>query len=288
MKNLVPAVIAAVISFTITVLALKYNDGELDSLFSSSSSSSQTSNNTPEEEVIAANFVGDYSDEIQENFADWNAYHKSNIDLMSTYIPFDQKAQEIDKGMFLTLLRTGAYIATTVDNDKGKTYQLVKVADNVDAKVVKEIKSLATTAHAYYKMEGKRLPSYDFVGIDGKSYNKADTEGKLLVLKCWFITCKVCVEEFPQLNMLVDEYKDKDIAFVSLAFDEGDKLKTFLETKEFKYATIPLQKDYMAKKLKVKQYPTHLIVDQDGKIIKMVNNVATLAAELELILNEES
>ena len=135
-------------------------------------------------------------------------------------------------------------------------------------------------------MEGKRLPEYNFIDLNGISYNREDTKGKLLVLKCWFITCKVCVEEFPELNKLVDKYKKENISFVSLAFDEKDKLVEFLKTKTFKYPTIPLQKDYMAKKLKINQYPTHLIVDSNGVIIKMVNNVKTLSYELDRIMNK--
>ena len=40
------------------------------------------------------------------------------------------------------------------------------------------------------------------------------------------------------------------------------------------------------KKLKVKQYPTHLIVDSRGVIIKMVSNVKTLTYELNRILGK--
>ena len=42
----------------------------------------------------------------------------------------------------------------------------------------------------------------------------------------------------------------------------------------------------MSKELKVKQYPTHLIVDSNGVILKMVNNVHTLTLELDRIMNQ--
>lgn len=220
---------------------------------------------------------------IQKSFENWDAYTKENIDLMSTFIPLDDMGAVMEKGIFLISLRTGAYIPVRSEKDGKTQYQLTSIDASSDEKIKKSIISKAAIAHQYFKMEGKKLPNYDFVDLKGKAHNKADTKGKLLVIKCWFITCKVCVEEFPQLNELVDKYKDDKIEFVSLAFDKKDELVKFLETKEFKYPTIPEQKDYMAKKLKVKQYPTHLIVDANGIIMKMVNNVNTLTSELERI-----
>jgi thiol-disulfide isomerase/thioredoxin len=205
---------------------------------------------------------------------------------MSTFNPLDEKGAVMKKGIFLTSLRTGAYIPVKSEK-KGKVqYQLRNIEGSADEKIKKSIVSKATIAHQYFKMEGKRLPTYNFVDLKGKSHNKKDTKGKIVVLKCWFITCKVCVEEFPQLNALVDKYKGDNVEFISLAFDEKDELVKFLKTKSFKYVTVPNQKKYMSKKLKVKQYPTHLIVDSRGVIIKMVNNVKTLTSELKNILGK--
>ncbi|REH54482.1 thiol-disulfide isomerase/thioredoxin [Tenacibaculum gallaicum] len=246
--------------------------------------------NTSEEALtLEGSSTGSFSidtEDIQKNFDNWEAYTKENIDLMSTFIPMDDKGAIMEKGIFLTLLRTGAYIPIKYEKDGKAQYQLTSIDDSSNEKIKKSIVSKASIAHQYFKMEGKKLPNYNFVDLNGNPHNKADTKGKLLVLKCWFITCKVCVEEFPELNELVDKYKDEKIEFVSLAFDKKDELVKFLETKEFKYPTIPEQKDYMAKKLKVKQYPTHLIVDANGIIIKMVNNVKTLTSELERIMGK--
>ncbi|MDO6676289.1 TlpA disulfide reductase family protein [Tenacibaculum sp. 1_MG-2023] len=246
--------------------------------------------NTSEETLtVKGSSTGSFSvdtEDIQKNFDNWEAYTKENIDLMSTFIPMDDKGAIMEKGIFLTLLRTGAYIPIKSKKDGKVQYQLTGIDDSSNEKIKKSIVSKASIAHQYFKMEGKKLPNYNFIDLNGNAHNKADTKGKLLVLKCWFITCKVCVEEFPELNELVDKYKDEKIEFVSLAFDKKDELVKFLETKEFKYPTIPEQKDYMTKKLKVKQYPTHLIIDSNGIIIKMVNNVKTLTSELERIMGK--
>ncbi|MEX6627159.1 TlpA family protein disulfide reductase [Tenacibaculum salmonis] len=223
---------------------------------------------------------------MQDSFDNWKTYMKENVDLMATFNPIDSEGNLIEKGMFLTLLRTGAYVVIKSKKDKNIEYKLTTIKEPVNEKIKKAITRKAHMANQYYKMEGKKLPKYDFIDLEGKSHNKAVSKGNITVLKSWFINCKVCVEEFPKLNDLVDIYKDKDIQFISLAFNEKDKLKKFLKKKPFKYVTIPDQKRYMSKELKVKQYPTHIIINSDGVILKMVNNVNTLTSELERIFEE--
>ncbi|WP_440120814.1 TlpA family protein disulfide reductase [Tenacibaculum sp. Ill] len=300
MRNIIPALLSIGVGFAISFFGLDFYSDSLENennIIAQSSevtapveTSSEEEEEDPEENLTvnesSANSGSIDTENIQKSFDNWESYTKENIDLMSTFIPLDDEGAVMEKGIFLTLLRTGAYIPVKSEKDGKVQYQLTGIDDSADEKIKKSIVSKASIAHQYFKMEGKKLPDYNFVDLKGKAHNKADTKGKLLVIKCWFITCKVCVEEFPELNELVDKYKDDKIEFVSLAFDKKDELVEFLETKEFKYPTIPEQKDYMAKKLKVKQYPTHLIVDANGIIIKMVSNVKTLTSELERIMGK--
>ncbi|CAM1360603.1 conserved hypothetical protein [Tenacibaculum litoreum] len=301
MRNIIPALLSIGVGFFISFFGLDFysnsleNENEIIAQSNEITAPVETVETSKEEEAPKEDLTVNESStgsisvdtgDIQKSFDNWEAYTKENIDLMSTFTPLDDEGAVMEKGIFLTLLRTGAYIPIKSEKDGKVQYQLTGINDSADEKIKKSIVSKASIAHQYFKMEGKKLPDYNFVDLKGKAHNKADTKGKLLVLKCWFITCKVCVEEFPELNELVDKYKDDKIEFVSLAFDKKDELVEFLETKEFKYPTIPEQKEYMAKKLKVKQYPTHLIVDANGIIIKMVNNVKTLTSELERIMGK--
>ncbi|CAA0174626.1 TlpA family protein disulfide reductase [Tenacibaculum maritimum] len=328
MKNILPAILSIVVSFTVITIGISLyenksttvNDRTKNTVKKSNKTNSSTSEKVaptirktalpmPAEEVaverttaVTPAVAKDTSTEeegnltpnivvadAQKSYEAWKTYYKENIDLMSTFTPLDNIGSKMNKGTFLSLLRTGAYIPIKLKGSNKRHYQLFNLSKTSDEKIAKEVKSAATIARLYYKMEGKKLPEYNFVDLDGVAYNKADTKGKILVLKCWFINCKICVEEFPELNKLVDRYKDnKNITFVSLAFDKGDKLKAFLEKKVFKYAVIPEQKKYMSKKLKIKQYPTHIIVDSNGTILKMVNNVYSLMNELDMITKEKT
>src|SRR6476620_8522768 len=110
-------------------------------------------------------------------------------------------------------------------------------------------------------MEGKQMPAFDFKDLDGKQYTTANTKGKVVVLKCWFINCFACVQEFPQLNRLVSSFQNKkDPLFVSLASDSKPALTSFLIKRPFSYAVVPNAGKYMNDALKISAYPTHLLI----------------------------
>ncbi|MDQ3021626.1 MAG: TlpA family protein disulfide reductase [Bacteroidota bacterium] len=55
--------------------------------------------------------------------------------------------------------------------------------------------------------------------------------GKVVFFNYWASWCKPCVEEFPDILKLNNEYKDKDFKLVFVSLDFGDDLTT--QTKKF-------------------------------------------------------
>lgn len=114
------------------------------------------------------------------------------------------------------------------------------------------------------------------------TYSPATTKGKIVVIKCWYIGCVACAQEFSEVNKLVDGYKDwDDILFVSLAMDGKEELVDFLKSNELKYVTVPNMEDLMQSKLGIGSYPTHLLLDRAGKIVKVVDRIDELKPFLE-------
>ncbi|MEJ5961429.1 TlpA family protein disulfide reductase [Pedobacter immunditicola] len=140
----------------------------------------------------------------------------------------------------------------------------------------------------FYRMEGRPVPKFDFVTIEGDRYTSENTKGKILLLKCWFIACVPCVKEMPALNTLIESYRHrKDMVFLSLATDEEASLKTFLKNTKFDYQTVAAQASYMSDKLNVYAYPTHFLVDKAGKVVKVTNSVDELETFLKRMLEKQ-
>lgn len=220
---------------------------------------------------------------LQKDFMKWWTYYYNQINLSSDFIAIDTLSNKITKADFLQSLTTGQYIPiklTSKDTTK-IFYKLFQLNETSDKGIEKAIKNASITEYERFKMEGQKFPKFNFTDLNGKQYTNENTKGKYIVLKCWFIRCATCIAEFPELNEMVNQYKDrKDIIFVSLAYDEEADLKGFLLKKPFNYATASVPISYFKDTLKISGFPTHYLIDKDGKIVKIV----TTAKRLKLIL----
>ncbi len=118
----------------------------------------------------------------------------------------------------------------------------------------------------------KDAPNFDVTSVDGKQLKLQDLKGKVVVINFWGIWCPPCLQEIPRLNQLVVQYKTKDVVFIAFTEDDEAKLKKFLKTKPFKYNIIPKSTEVIETYMNetdiggVMRYPTHIVINQDGKI----------------------
>jgi thiol-disulfide isomerase/thioredoxin len=220
--------------------------------------------------------------DILKNFDSYYVkYEYPYIKLSDNYVAYDEQAHVIPKGRFLQNVSGGGYLPLRLKNTSGQLiYQLYRLPKSINSDIRNRIGQLGQQYEQYYKMEGRPLPDFNFTDLNGKKYNVSTTQGKVLLLKCWYIGCTVCVQEMPRLNQLVKEYKNQpNVLFVSLAFDNKYQLNAFLRKTQFDYATVPNMENYMMKELKIRMYPTHLII-KNGKIVKVVGDVNDLVSAI--------
>ncbi len=258
-------------------------------LFISASSCSNGERDTAEKKSADQKIEKIYTrpENILKDFMTWYSYTYHNINLAQDFIGLDSNSTTLSKTQFLNSLATGKFFAIkTVVKNKLPTYKLYKL-DNKDVDIASTIIQLASHELSNYQMEGKEIPDFNFTDLNGTKYTKATTKGKILILKCWFIHCVACVKEFPELNKLVDEYRqDTNIKFISLARDSKENLISFLKDRQFKYAVVPNSDNYVTHSLGIQEYPTHIFIDENGKIQKVVNSVDDLIAFLRKVKAE--
>lgn len=148
-----------------------------------------------------------------------------------------------------------------------------------------EVKTGAPTVQKEEKsplLEEISLPEYHFTDLDGQTYTPENTKGKIVVLKCWYLSCMPCVVEIPTLNRIKGEYEGRnDILFLSLCMDSQRDLKAFLKENVFDYKQIANQRSYLSDKLKIDRYPTHFVINKQGFIIKKTNKYEEMADVLK-------
>ena len=205
-----------------------------------------------------------------DDFQSWWSYHYYDIDLYGYFVPLNQDSVFIKKDIFLQKIIDGELMPIKVKSPEGANfYRLYGVDGEAREGVVNTLKNEALRALKYYEMEDTKFPEVEFTTLEGNKYTTESLKGKFVVYKTWFINCVACVKEFPDLNEFVEEYKDENVVFISLATDDADSLKEFLKTKEFSYHTVAGQETLIQDQLGFNVYPTHVLVKPNGKIFKI-------------------
>ena len=124
------------------------------------------------------------------------------------------------------------------------------------------------------------VTAFSVTSLDGEKFELASLRGKVVVLNFWFTACEPCVAEMPGLNKLVDKFKDKDVVFIAPTWDNEATLRTFLKEHPFKYHVVPnagkLAIDSSSDGAGHVVFPTHIVIDRDGKISAKMNGPQTL------------
>jgi len=222
---------------------------------------------------------------VLKDFRSWWNYHATNILMAENYTALDRQSNPISRELFIDSLITGKVIAMKLStSDSSVKYQLYPVGEDIDQSIVTQIQSFGRDEMQNLKMQGQPIPAFNFTDLNGKTYTAENTKGKIVLLKCWFIHCTVCVQEMPELNKLVRKLSNRnDVIFLSLAYDTPGKLNTFLAKTRFDYATASVGNDYMSDQLKIRAYPTHFVINKQG----LIANVSTDYEQMEIALDRE-
>jgi thiol-disulfide isomerase/thioredoxin len=132
------------------------------------------------------------------------------------------------------------------------------------------------------KDSSKIAPDFDVVSLKKEKLKLSELKGKIVVLNFWFTGCGPCKVEIPELNKLVDKYKD--VVFIAFSLDEEKRLKSFLKKTIFNYHVIP-ESDKIAKDYQISLYPSHIIINQKSEIYyKSIGGGKNIGKELSLMV----
>jgi peroxiredoxin len=153
-----------------------------------------------------------------------------------------------------------------VDSDKNlKAFVLRKTTETEKKQMLEMQKSMRQPNQERSELLGKKASPFTVKDITGKTYSLKKLKGKVVVLNFWFVECKPCVMEIPDLNKLVDKYKGKDVVFIGLATNDKTRIENFIKNTPFNYQIISDSKA-VAEMYKVSSYPTHIVIDKNSII----------------------
>jgi peroxiredoxin len=167
----------------------------------------------------------------------------------------------------------------TIDSDGPKgleeqiTLYMAKSTDEANKKALKDmVDGWATMA------PGQPAPVFNLPDINGKMVSLTDFAGKYVFIDYWATWCGPCKAEIPAYKQLIEDYKDKNIVFISISVDKdkaawekmvkegipdmNDKTKMIQMTWMQLHDAVKYNKIWL-----VKFIPTFVLIDPQGKIV---------------------
>lgn len=113
--------------------------------------------------------------------------------------------------------------------------------------------------------------SFTIKGLDDKTIQVPDADGRVTVINFWSVYCRVCVREIPELNKLIYEYSPDDAVFIALSADTKEEIKAFKTKIDYLFTTTYTDKRYFIDLSKLISgsiaLPFTAIVDGNGKVL---------------------
>lgn len=111
--------------------------------------------------------------------------------------------------------------------------------------------------------------------LNGEVFNLKSYAGKFVIIDFWGTWCAPCVSEMPELSEYYNEHKDRLEVVGVNSGDSKKRIQNFLNKNEsYKWVQILSSKTVAANdfvsQFNVTNFPTKIIIDPNGKIIKKV------------------
>jgi thiol-disulfide isomerase/thioredoxin len=136
---------------------------------------------------------------------------------------------------------------------------------------------------------GKKAPIFTGEYIDETPFSSEDLLGKYIYVDVWATWCGPCVAEIPKLEELQNEFKDKNIAFVSISIDmKYDAWKEKVERDNLKGIQVAARTDEKIDQIledyNISGIPRFMLIDPEGNIVD--TNAPRPSGNIIEVLNE--
>ena len=145
---------------------------------------------------------------------------------------------------------------------------------STDLSEYEDYKSIATRiAGIKNTKDGFPVPSIKTTAtLDGSEFNINSLRGQYVLIDFWGIWCGPCVKEMPEVKAFQEQYKDKLVVLGINSGDTKEKVQKFVDENNYGWQQILSERkntsDNFVNRFNVQGFPTKLIIDPRGNIVK--------------------
>lgn len=163
-------------------------------------------------------------------------------------------------------IRSFQFTANT-DRDEA-TAELKRLTKQIADPAVEE-RMLRSFAELFSTVEGSPLPDVVFKDAQGLPVSLKSFEGKAIYIDLWASWCVPCIVEIPNLRKLEQDYKDKNIVFLSISLDEDkDAWHKKMEELQLTGHQLETGDSGFERIMNVQGIPHFILYDASGKLLR--------------------
>ena len=120
---------------------------------------------------------------------------------------------------------------------------------------------------------GEMAPDFELPDLQGNPTKLSSLRGKYVVIDFWGAWCIWCVRGIPNMKEAYNKYKDKMEILGVDCRDTEDKWKAAVKEHELPWKQVRCPDDQfrsLVEKYNIEGFPTKVIVDPEGKLVKVV------------------
>jgi len=112
-------------------------------------------------------------------------------------------------------------------------------------------------------------PQFTVTTIDGKQLAMSDLRGKTVVLNVWGSWCVPCQDEAGELNRSYALYKDRNVVFVGIAWNDNDgEVRKFIDKYKVPYTIALDPEGKIAIDLGITGVPETYLINTQGQVTR--------------------
>lgn len=115
----------------------------------------------------------------------------------------------------------------------------------------------------------KRAPDISLTDLNGKKVGLKPLAGRIILMNFWATWCSPCKEEMPSLQVLYQQFKEKNFVLLAISVDyEGLKpVKEFIDKHHYTFPVLLDPKCETLDLFEIKGIPTTFLIDKKGRMV---------------------
>ncbi len=135
-------------------------------------------------------------------------------------------------------------------------------------------------------VNGAALPTFSASDMSGKAWTQDSFKGKMWLLNFWFVECKPCLDEMPDLVGLSEKWDKDRFEIVGICRNGRAKLEQFLAKRPLPYPNLhdceKIADDVFQNPF---GYPASYLVDENGVIVDVFDALKVGNADYQKLLS---